>query len=230
MYGYVYLTTDLRNNKIYVGQHKSDSFDEKYYGSGRIIKSIINNYGTDILKCEILQECFSFEELNEAEIYWIDVKDARNPDVGYNIASGGTFGDSGYHLGMLGKQQSDKQKEAAREYQLNNPKSDETREKMRKSAHNRPKDCNKGQGKGMKHVWKGDITHKVKPEEVDKYLAEGYQLGKSPKVCASYSKHAKNKYANGTYVSKNGIVKHVPYTELNQYLEDGWVVGKKWNK
>ena len=41
MYGYIYKTTDLRNNKIYVGQHKSEIFDTSYYGSGKIIKKII---------------------------------------------------------------------------------------------------------------------------------------------------------------------------------------------
>ena len=30
MYGYVYLTTDLETNKIYIGQHKAESFDTSY--------------------------------------------------------------------------------------------------------------------------------------------------------------------------------------------------------
>lgn len=113
MYGYVYKTTYLQNNKIYVGQHKSDVFDEKYYGSGIIISKLLKKYSIDNFLCEILEECSSEEELNEKEIYWIEKLDARNPDIGYNIASGGAFGDSGYHLGMLGKTQSEKQKLAA---------------------------------------------------------------------------------------------------------------------
>ena len=42
MYGYVYKTTDLESGLIYVGQHKSESFDNKYYGSGIIVSRKIH--------------------------------------------------------------------------------------------------------------------------------------------------------------------------------------------
>lgn len=113
MYGYVYLTEDLINNKIYIGQHKSENFDTSYYGSGIIISRMINKYGKENFRCSILEEADSFDDLNEKEIYWIEKLNSRDPNIGYNIASGGSFGDSGYHLGMLGKKQSDKQKLAA---------------------------------------------------------------------------------------------------------------------
>lgn len=54
MYGYVYKPTDLRNNKIYVGQHKSKVFDTNYYGSGIIIKELLNKYGNQILKMVLI--------------------------------------------------------------------------------------------------------------------------------------------------------------------------------
>lgn len=113
MYGYIYKTTDLRNNKIYIGQHKSQTFDNNYYGSGVIIKPLVEKYGKDNFSCELIKECFSKEELDNQEIYYIKYFDSRNPDIGYNIATGGAFGDSGYHLGMLGKHQTEKQKLAA---------------------------------------------------------------------------------------------------------------------
>lgn len=113
MFGYIYKTTDLRNSKIYIGQHKSSKFDTTYYGSGVIIANLLKSNPIENFKCEIICECYSQEDMNEKEIYWISKYDSRNPQIGYNIASGGSFGDSGYHLGMLGKHQSDKQKEAA---------------------------------------------------------------------------------------------------------------------
>ena len=45
MYGYVYKTTNLLTGKIYVGQHKSEKFDEKYFGSGKILKAEISQHG-----------------------------------------------------------------------------------------------------------------------------------------------------------------------------------------
>ena len=126
MYGYVYKTTDLRNGKIYVGRHKSDEFDSSYFGSGNIIKRIIENNSTDILSCEILQECYSHDEMCNAEKYWIAKLDSKNPEIGYNIADGGEFGYSG---GMTGHHQSDKQKRAA-SIACSYKRSDETRKKL----------------------------------------------------------------------------------------------------
>ena len=65
MYGYIYKTTDLETGKIYVGQHKSKSFDTKYYGSGIVISKLIKKYGFDRFKCELLESCNSLEELND---------------------------------------------------------------------------------------------------------------------------------------------------------------------
>lgn len=93
MYGYIYKITDTRNNKYYIGKHKSPIIDDQYWGSGKIIKNIYKKYGIEVLNREILQECDSVTELNEAEKYWILKLDATNKDVGYNLASGGDGGD-----------------------------------------------------------------------------------------------------------------------------------------
>ena len=44
---YVYKTTDSRNGNIYIGVHYGE-LDDNYYGSGNIIKSIINKHGTGV--------------------------------------------------------------------------------------------------------------------------------------------------------------------------------------
>ena len=71
MYGYIYLTTNLINSRKYIGQHKSECFDTNYYGSGKVLLQAINAYGKDNFKCEILCECFSAEELNAKEEFYI---------------------------------------------------------------------------------------------------------------------------------------------------------------
>lgn len=82
MYGYIYKTTNLKNTKIYIGKHKSNSFDFNYYGSGKIIRSAFKKYGKDSFKVELLEECESLEELNTKERYWISKLDSRNPKIG----------------------------------------------------------------------------------------------------------------------------------------------------
>lgn len=43
MYVYVYITTNLINGKRYIGQHRSNILDEKYLGSGKLLKNAITN-------------------------------------------------------------------------------------------------------------------------------------------------------------------------------------------
>lgn len=163
MYGYIYKTTDLRNNKIYVGQHKAKTFDDKYFGSGIVIQQLLQKYGTSIFKCEVLCECINAEELNEKEIFFIEKLHARDASIGYNIAFGGAFGDSGYHLGMLGKKQSIKQREAARKansYKRNA----ETRAKMSEAA--------RGNSNAKGHKGACPMKGKHHTEETKRILSE----------------------------------------------------------
>ena len=93
MYGYIYKTTNLVNGKIYIGQHKSDSFDAGYYGSGKYLCRALNKYGKENFSIEVLEWCKSKEIADEREIYNIQKLNSRNHNVGYNIAYGGEGGD-----------------------------------------------------------------------------------------------------------------------------------------
>lgn len=94
MYGYIYKTTNLINNKFYIGQHKSSVFDPNYYGSGLLINQAIKKYGKTNFKIEILEWCESLDVMCEKEKYYIKLYDALNKDIAYNISKGGEFGDS----------------------------------------------------------------------------------------------------------------------------------------
>lgn len=54
MVGYIYLTTNLINNKRYVGRKTSPTFVEDYHGSGVHIKNAVKKYGEDSLKLLLL--------------------------------------------------------------------------------------------------------------------------------------------------------------------------------
>jgi len=88
---HVYKTTNLINNKIYIGQEKGN--DINYLGSGKILKLAIKKYGVENFKKEILQPCENQEELNESEIYWITNENCLYPN-GYNICIGNFGGDN----------------------------------------------------------------------------------------------------------------------------------------
>ena len=93
MYGYIYKTTNLINGKIYIGQHKAETYDNSYYGSGKILKLAIKKYGIENFSNIVLAYCDSKEELDRLEKQLIKQYDSRNPDIGYNIAFGGEGGD-----------------------------------------------------------------------------------------------------------------------------------------
>lgn len=90
MYGYIYETTNLINNKKYIGQHKSEKFDKDYYGSGKILNQALLKEGKENFSVRIIEKCYSQNELNEKEIYWISYYNAVNSKNYYNIGAGGT--------------------------------------------------------------------------------------------------------------------------------------------
>ena len=84
----IYKTTCLINNKIYIGQHKTDNVDaDPYLGSGKLIRRAIKKYGIENFKKELLETCNTFESAREREEFHIKQHDSTNPEVGYNITS-----------------------------------------------------------------------------------------------------------------------------------------------
>lgn len=107
MFGYIYKTTLLTTNKFYIGRHKATMFEPyKYLGSGRLfkaalkdVKEIAYHEGRDwreYVKCEVLEECSTPELLTSRELFWIEELNARNPDIGYNVALSSNIGTTGY--------------------------------------------------------------------------------------------------------------------------------------
>lgn len=50
-YGFIYLTTDVKNDMKYIGQHRitgNPKIDDNYFGSGTVVKKIMKKYGSSI--------------------------------------------------------------------------------------------------------------------------------------------------------------------------------------
>lgn len=87
-YGIVYKTTNLINNKIYIGQTITKR--NYYIGSGDKIIYAILKYGKQNFVKEVLEEGFSQEHLNERERFWIKKLKSQDSEIGYNIEDGGS--------------------------------------------------------------------------------------------------------------------------------------------
>ena len=79
----VYLTTNLINNKKYIGKDVKNN--PKYLGSGALLLEDIKKYGKENFKKEILEYCNDIQTLEERENYWINYFEAVKKDTFYNI-------------------------------------------------------------------------------------------------------------------------------------------------
>lgn len=95
-YNIIYKTTNIVNNKIYIGLHSTDNLEDGYIGSGNILKQAIKKYGKDKFTREVLYIFHNREmaRIREAEI--VDEEFCKRLDT-YNIREGG--GGAGNQLG-----------------------------------------------------------------------------------------------------------------------------------
>lgn len=88
---FTYKTTNLINNRYYLGMHSTNRIDDGYLGSGKRLYYELNKYGRDNFKFEILEQFDSREQLVQAEISLITEQDLRNPNC-LNLSAGGEGG------------------------------------------------------------------------------------------------------------------------------------------
>ena len=89
-YNYVYITTNLINEKKYVGDHSTNNLEDEYLGSGTAFFAAINKYGKENFKRKILEQFESKQEAFEAQEKWINEYNTLAPN-GYNLnKKGGT--------------------------------------------------------------------------------------------------------------------------------------------
>lgn len=88
---FTYKTTNLINNRYYLGMHSTNRLGDGYLGSGKRLYYELNKYGRDNFKFEILEQFNSRKELVQAEINLITEHDLKNINC-LNCKPGGTGG------------------------------------------------------------------------------------------------------------------------------------------
>ena len=97
LYGFIYITTNLINGKMYVGQrrfiYKNGKGWENYLGSGTYFKRAVKKYGKENFHRIIIDIAFNQNELNYLENFYTRIFDSVNNDQWYNLCcGGGTYG------------------------------------------------------------------------------------------------------------------------------------------
>lgn len=161
-FGIIYKATNKDNGKSYIGQtiktmpsRKADHLSNArcgYYNS--YFHKGIRKYGEDSFSWEVICECYSRKELDDAEMYYIKEYNTLAPN-GYNLAIGGGGANGYIHTEEGKKRMSESRKGRV--------VTEETRKKL--SEAHKGKKKSKEARKKMSEYWKG---RKQSPELVAK--------------------------------------------------------------
>lgn len=88
MFYTIYKTTNVINNKFYIGKHQTKDLNDGYLGSGKLLKRAINKHGIENFHKEILHVCESEKQMNALEKILV----VPDPELNYNLCPGGHGG------------------------------------------------------------------------------------------------------------------------------------------
>ena len=141
MYYTVYKTTNILNNKIYIGKHQTHNVNDRYFGSGKALKQAIKKHGKKSFIKEILFVFDNEQDMNLKEKELVtDEFIASNKN--YNCGVGGEGGShfkgkthtpenrAKLSLKSSGHKMSDSQKQFVSKLHKNKILSDETKKKI----------------------------------------------------------------------------------------------------
>ena len=203
MYHYFYKITNKLNNHYYYGIHSTDNLNDGYMGSGRKLRRAINKYGIENFEKEIIkffetrEECAKYEQL-------IVNEDLIKDTACYNIALGGEqtcckgtapvvenesgicirvpiedkYKDEYSSLNAGFVTVIDKTTNTAVRittgYKFTEEQKQKLRNKFKEIGHNKGE---KNSQYGTKWISKDGIKMKIKKEQLDEYLNNGWHLG-----------------------------------------------------
>jgi group I intron endonuclease len=227
--GYIYLLTDKRNGKQYIGKHIG--IDPNYFSGGIIPNKIVKKYGKETFTKIILEENINDENLlSIREKYYIEKYDTFNN--GYNLSMGGDGGGSWINK----KTEEEKQRisKIKREKNLGRKFSKETLEKMSLAKKGVPlsEEHKKNIGlsqSGVNHPWFG----RNHSEESKQKISKSRKGIKNPE----HSNFMKKNNPKNLSVSINGRIfdsiqqasnelnlpRHIVKTKLNSLNYPDWI-------
>ena len=91
MYYTIYKTTNLINNKIYIGKHQTIDPNDPYLGSGKLLNRAIKKYGRENFVKEVLHVFDNEAAMNSKEAELVTEEFCFRDDT-YNLCNGGHGG------------------------------------------------------------------------------------------------------------------------------------------
>lgn len=170
MIGYIYKTTNKINQKIYIGKHQSSKYDERYFGSGKILRRAIEKYKIENFTNEIIDTAETDEELNNKEKYYIKYyKDLYGKNC-YNLAKGGDGGDVFKYQSSENKQKFVDKMTVINKQRCN---TEDFKNKLSKATSERYKDINerKLHSEKIRKVWSDENLRQEQSDRLKEYYS-----------------------------------------------------------
>lgn len=219
MYYTIYRITNIIDNKIYIGAHKTNDLFDDYFGSGKYLINAINKHGIENFHKEIMQIYSSSELMYEMESLLVTENFINRKDT-YNLKIGGEGGfdhiNSNY-LNIYGKN-------GQIGFGLENLVDVNIIRAKWKSEGRYNEFCN-NISTGLKIKYEQDGHHwtgkkhkeetKIKIGKANKIQQQG-KLNSQFGTCWIYNINLKQN-------------KKIPKNDLNHWLNNGWLKGRKGN-
>lgn len=267
---YIYKITNKLNNRFYIGMHSTNDMDDGYMGSGNRLYREKEKYGLENFVKEILEYLPTREALALREKEIVN-EDMLKEELCINLHIGGSGGftkeesHKGWetsHKNIMAKLENDIEYRnnyclTRRHILLNTWQNEEFRQYMLLNA----PFCNGQAWQGRKHaeesklkmhethlknkhqqginnnnygtcwIMKDNVSKKIKKEELESYIEEGWIKGRKCNSSEGLKKRFKNKENHPTYnkisINKDGKYIFINKDKLNEYLLDGWTKGVK---
>jgi hypothetical protein len=216
-YHFIYKTTNLINEKFYIGMHSTSNLNDGYIGSGKRLKKSIKKYGIENFKFEILEYCDSRELLAEREMYIVNQEMIDNIlCLNLKIGGEGGFTPEIIKLGSISAVKALKEKYGPNYGKVISTKWRQNESEERKKIRHEKSAATK---KLINRV--GTFKNKHHSEET--------------KIQMSLSKKGKgtkesNSQFGTCWVTKDISNKKIKKKDINIYLLEGWIKGRNINK
>jgi hypothetical protein len=204
---YIYKTTCNVTGRWYIGMHSAYNLEDGYMGSGKRLRYSIRKYGVGNHTKEILEFLPTREELVLREIE-IVTKELVDDPMCMNLREGGTGGFSSEQQKLNAIKSNEKQKLLREDPEWVKKKSVLLSNSIKKAYE---------EGKIDRYVnydWNGK-THSEETKQLISKKRKGTGLGET------------NSQYGTCWITKDGANKKIKKEDLDTYLNDGWIKGRK---
>lgn len=209
----IYKITNIKNNKYYIGKHKTNNLDDGYMGSGKLLKKAVKKYGKESFVKEILHIFESEQQMNDKEKELVIVSENT-----YNLCEGGKGGFSyinneGLAFGGNPKRWSDKGRQSFLKRLENDLKFKEYYKQMFLEK--------------LPHIH--SVIKQKYPNGTQSMLGKKHTEETKQKMRKSKNVKDKNSQYGTCWITNGQEDKKIKKTELDTWLRQGYTKGRKVN-